>query len=453
MIPPLEDHKIQAIRQRFFSDPKRVLCLAKGDILLEHKKPNDKLFLVLSGQLTGSFIDANGTHHNLFTAKTHRFIGVHSFFSDSSMSTATVIANIPCKIAWMFHPATLTPEEKTQFYESFLPVIVHELYYRQSQTETMALQKQQAYSKLKSQQKTALLGNLAAGIAHELNNAVSVFQSNVNWLITYYHHTLSTHSPDVYPFFAEVLTQGRKISSSETRKQSKVFVEKLGLPPKKAKQLAQMGVSVEQLAAINKKGIDWNKTSEVWELGATCHDMLIAAAQSIHVVKSVKTLGAKHSNREPHQSVNESIESALTLLRNKTKKLTVEVDLSPLPGLLANQGELVQIWVNLIKNAAESITQAGTKGGLIQVRSAQDWNQVIVEVTDNGPGIPKSLLPHIFQPDVTTKVHGLSFGLGLGLTYVQTLVEDYGGSIEIASSPQKTTFTVKIPFGGNHANT
>jgi signal transduction histidine kinase len=67
-------------------------------------------------------------------------------------------------------------------------------------------------------------------------------------------------------------------------------------------------------------------------------------------------------------------------------------------------------------------------------------------VEDNGPGIPKSLRQKIFQPNVTTKVNGLTFGLGLGLSIVQRIVESYNGEISVESEEGKTTFTVNIPI-------
>jgi hypothetical protein len=70
---------------------------------------------------------------------------------------------------------------------------------------------------------------------------------------------------------------------------------------------------------------------------------------------------------------------------------------------------------------------------------------VTVSITDNGPGIPENLRDKIFQPSFTTKKEGLSFGLGLGLSIVQKIVETYRGGISVESRPGRTTFTVQIP--------
>jgi len=76
-------------------------------------------------------------------------------------------------------------------------------------------------------------------------------------------------------------------------------------------------------------------------------------------------------------------------------------------------------------------------------------NEIEIQVIDNGPGIPKEVLPKIFEPSFTTKSNGLSFGLGLGLPTVQRLVESYNGKIKVETKPGNTTFTVSIPISNS----
>jgi len=117
-----------------------------------------------------------------------------------------------------------------------------------------------------------------------------------------------------------------------------------------------------------------------------------------------------------------------------------------LPKLVANHGELVQIWVNIIKNGCESMINANVSKPTLCINTKSKKGFILVAISDNGPGIPKELTQKIFQPNFTTKKGGLSFGLGLGLSIVQRLIESYNGKIEISSKKGKTVFTIKIPI-------
>jgi C4-dicarboxylate-specific signal transduction histidine kinase len=108
----------------------------------------------------------------------------------------------------------------------------------------------------------------------------------------------------------------------------------------------------------------------------------------------------------------------------------------------------VQIWVNIIKNACEALQNSGQKNAAVRVKSRKTEGKAVVEIIDNGPGIPPDLLPRIFQPDVTTKVEGLSFGLGLGLSIVQSIIENMGGNIAVESEPGRTAFVVELRVEG-----
>ena len=181
--------------------------------------------------------------------------------------------------------------------------------------------------------------------------------------------------------------------------------------------------------------------------------MLIASEQSTHVVNSIRALGAKHTARVPGLEINESINNALALLRSKLSSVQVQLKLSKVPSITGNMGEFVQIWVNLVNNACEAMCHLVNHTHKLVIRSYVTKTEIIVEVKDNGLGIPQKSIDAIFQPNFTTKIHGLSFGLGLGLSIVKRIVNEYKGTIEVQSLRSGTTFIVKLPVGGENEET
>jgi len=144
--------------------------------------------------------------------------------------------------------------------------------------------------------------------------------------------------------------------------------------------------------------------------------------------------------------IHEGIESTLTMLGHKLKNVTVvrAFDRS-LPRIMAYGSELNQVWTNLIDNAIHAVN--GT--GKICIGTSLEVNQIVVEVVDNGPGIPADIQPHLFEPFFTTKPVGT--GTGLGLVISNRIVGDrHGGEIEFDSKPGETRFKVRLPLNRNH---
>ncbi|HQU71561.1 MAG TPA: HAMP domain-containing sensor histidine kinase, partial [Calditrichia bacterium] len=146
--------------------------------------------------------------------------------------------------------------------------------------------------------------------------------------------------------------------------------------------------------------------------------------------------------------LNGTVQDAMILLKSLLRQVNVESDLGDLPHIPGNRGELIQVWVNLIKNAGDSLLHDRTPDPQIRISSTLEGEWAVVRIRDNGPGIPAGIQGEIFQPNITTKVSGLSFGLGLGLPIVQRLVDGYGGKINFVSRPGETVFTVSLPVNG-----
>ena len=140
--------------------------------------------------------------------------------------------------------------------------------------------------------------------------------------------------------------------------------------------------------------------------------------------------------------MHEGLESTMTMLGHKLKSVTLvrAYDRSA-PRIMAHGGELNQVWTNLIDNAIDAVKGAGK----ICVGTFVEGNQLVVEIVDDGPGIPPEIQPRIFEPFFTTKSVGS--GTGLGLIISNRIVADrHGGEIEFESRPGETRFKVRLPI-------
>jgi signal transduction histidine kinase len=159
------------------------------------------------------------------------------------------------------------------------------------------------------------------------------------------------------------------------------------------------------------------------------------------LVKAVKSYSYMDQSPMQEVDVHEGLESTLTMLGHKLKNVTLlrSFDRS-VPRIMAYGSELNQVWTNLIDNAIHAVKGAGK----ICIGTSLEDNQLLVEIVDNGPGIPPEVQAHMFEPFFTTKSVGS--GTGLGLIISNRIVGDrHGGEIEFESRPGETRFKVWLP--------
>jgi signal transduction histidine kinase len=142
--------------------------------------------------------------------------------------------------------------------------------------------------------------------------------------------------------------------------------------------------------------------------------------------------------------LHEGIETTITILGHKLKQTTIAIvrdyDRS-LPLLTVRGSELNQVWTNLLDNAIDALGERGT----ITIATRAEQGRAIVEITDDGPGIPPEVQSRVFDAFFTTKDVGQGTGLGLATVY-RIVVDRHAGSLTFTSVPGKTTFRVSIPF-------
>lgn len=252
------------------------------------------------------------------------------------------------------------------------------------------------------QEKLASIGQLAAGVAHEINNPLGFLKSN---------HSVM----EKYVAKAETLLQ--KIADSGIPEASKPIMEQL------VKQIDKM----KEILIESTEGYE----------------------RIIRIVADLKTFSRLDQGEGfAEYDLNAGIESTLVVAWNEIKYVAdVEKQLGNIPKIMARGNELNQVWLNLLVNAAQAIEGAKKEvRGRIIIKTWEEKGHIMVSIKDNGPGIPESIRKKIFDPFFTTKEPGKGTGLGLSISY-NIIVETHKGQINVNTEPgQGTEFVVILPL-------
>lgn len=267
---------------------------------------------------------------------------------------------------------------------------------RRSKAELERLQAQIIQS-----EKMASLGQLAAGVAHELNNPAGFLYGNI-----------------------ELLAE-----SARGLERLLALYDAAPLPDEAAAEVRAL-----------KDETDYENV--LADLGSIISDCREGAERIRDVVQNLRTFSRLDEAEFKKVDIHESIESTLRLLARyySADKISLVRDYGDLPPVDCYAGQLNQVWLNLLVNAAYAVR----RGGEVRIETRREGDAVVVAVSDTGDGIAPEHLPRIFDPFFTTKPVGEGTGLGLSVTY--GIVERHHGRIAVASRPgHGTTFTVTLP--------
>ena len=263
-------------------------------------------------------------------------------------------------------------------------------------------------------EKMASIGQLAAGIAHEINNPTGFVTSNLN--------TLGDYFSDLHG----VLADARALAQASLRTG----------PAASPQEPRHAAARIE--ARADEIDIDYILSDIPGLIG----ESLDGLAQIGRIVSDLKSFAHPGEKKRVWTDINGCIASALNIAHNEIKyKATVTQDLAELPQVMGNPQELNQVFLNLLVNAAHAIESSGR----IHVTTRMNDGHVEVRVCDTGCGIPEDCRHRIFEPFFTTKEVGKGTGLGLHLVY--RIVESHGGRIAVESEVGAgTTFLVSLPM-------
>ena len=321
---------------------------------------------------------------------------------------------------------------------------------------------QDTQQQLVDSEKLAVLGQLIAGVAHEINTPLGAIRSSVQYIHNFLDANLANLpeffqglSPVRQQDFLSLLERSSQqvmtLSSRERRKlrrgvMGKLREENIENADSTADILMDLGVyeNLERFFPLLKDA-ECERVLKMAYQFASLHDstknIIIASDRAAKVVFALKTYARyDRSGKTMPVNVVEGIETILTLYHNHIKQ-GVEVIRHYPESLSQIQGypdELNQVWTNVIHNALQAMGNRGT----IVIDVVEEEDRIRVGITDNGPGIPEKIQAKIFQPFFTTKPPGE--GSGLGLDIVKKIVAKHQGSIDVRSVPGKTEFSVSI---------
>jgi PAS domain S-box-containing protein len=279
-------------------------------------------------------------------------------------------------------------------------------------------QLKETQSQLVQNEKLASIGQLAAGVAHEMNTPVSFVASNFQTLENYVRKI-----QDLLAMYDELVGQIEHLGKTELRNKA----EGIG-QFRDDRQIDFILEDIQGLFDDSREGLE--RVTDI--------------IQNLRDFSRIDQPGSRDE-----YNVNEGIEATLVVARNEIKyDADVKTEFSELPLIFCHSGQINQVFLNILVNAAQAIkSQERDEKGTITIRTYATEGEVVCEISDDGPGIPPDKLSKVFDPFFTTKPAGKGTGLGLSVSY-DIVVNKHNGKLLVDSTVgEGTKFTIKLPIG------
>jgi len=446
-VPPFADQP-QADLEWFVAQSQE-MRVEVGGVIVKEDTPAEMMFVVFQGEMRARR-ESGPQDGPIFTVRGGEVTGLLPF---SRMKVVGVTVRAVLPVHALAFPASKFPElfqrmpELSQRLVGLLTDRVRNVTREEQQRETLAA-----------------LGKLSAGLAHELNNPSAAARRSAAALRDCLQRLrvagrTSRLGPEDCGLLAQREEEIRSVLKPAENKDEfarvereeaiQAWLEAQGVADawKLAPLLADANLTDAQLKSFagvagTSLGSELTRFATLLEMERIAAELEQSTARISDLIKAIKEYS--YMDQAPLQEVDikNSLETTLTIMHHKLKRgILVTREFSPeLPKVMAYGSELNQVWTNLIDNAADAMKE---KGKLL-VRAVRENDYVVVEIADDGPGIPPEVQSRIFEPFFTTK--GVGEGSGLGLDVVYRIVRKMRGVITVKSAPGDTRFQVRIPI-------
>jgi len=429
------------------------VSIPSGAILFEEDDPGDRAYVIKEGELEVLKTGAGGDML-LAVRGPGEVIGEMALLEENPRM-ATVRARLD---------STLFAIEKEQFEN----LVATSPSAAQAMFKTILARWRGTQSQLRQSEKMAQLGTMTAGVAHELNNPAAAVKRAADQLdeaLTEYLQAQEALDPDQFTpaereSYLALLEQARQsginptqidsLNRSDRQDEVEEWLDGSGINDawQYAPAVVDMNLGVAELEGISQQfGLDnlarlLDVLCSWFTVNKLIRSVGLGAGRISEIVKALKSYAYLDQAPVQNVDVHQGLEDTILILANKLKSgITLKRDYDPdLPAIQAYGSELNQVWTNLIDNAIDAVGQDGVI--TLRTRARDDW--VVVEVEDNGEGIPEEIQSRVFDPFFTTKPPGVGTGLGLDISY-NIVVQKHKGNIILTSQQGRTVFEVWLP--------
>ena len=427
-----------------------------GDLIAEEGQPHQGVQLLLEGVARAMIVSGDHLEPGP-RQRAPTWMGAIATLTDGA-SAARMLAETPCRVASVnaedFKRLAAThPLVTRRVMEVVAPVV----------SRITAIEQ--------NRERLAALGTRAAGLAHELGNPAAAAARAASQMV----EALETVNGTLRTFvqsgveretaqgLLELQTEAMEragqqtalgaLDAADAEDELIDALDDLGIAEgwRLAEPLSAAGLGADWLAQVHALAGPVTAATLEWVAASLtarglADELQESTRRMTGLVGAVKSYAYMDRGSVMEVDLHEGLETTIVVLGHKLKQTAIRVIRDydrTLPRLMARGPELNQVWTNLLDNAIDAL--AGREDGTIVVRTRRDGDCALVQVTDDGPGMPTEVSARIFETFFTTKDVGKGTGLGLATAY-RIVVDGHDGSLTVDSEPGRTTFSVWLPF-------